>query len=382
MNAMNHTHYETQQGVAVIRLNNAPVNGLSHAVRKSIVAGIRQAEADASVTAIVIIGSQSLFSGGADMREFGTAAVTAEPNLLNVISIVETSTKPVVAALGGTCMGGGLELALGCHFRIAVSGAQLALPEVKIGLLPGAGGTQRLPRIIGVEAALNMIVSGETVPSDLLKATPRFDEFIEGDLLAGAIAFANKVVAEKRALKRVRDLTVSHPKPDAFFMFARNSVGSVSKNYPAPLKCVEAVQACLTQSFEEGMQTEARLFGELYLGNESQALRHLFLSERRASKVEGVSPEARVVMLDDSILAEIEREREGNGRGGKAGRGDIPTPAEMDDDEYERQRRRLLRDVEEDGGADGGGVGRRRTGRRSPSDVRLFRDADTAAVDA
>ena len=122
---MNHTHYETQQGVAVIRLNNAPVNGLSHAVRKSIVAGIRQAEADASVTAIVIIGSQSLFSGGADMREFGTAAVTAEPNLLNVISIVETSTKPVVAALGGTCMGGGLELALGCHFRIAVSGAQL-----------------------------------------------------------------------------------------------------------------------------------------------------------------------------------------------------------------------------------------------------------------
>ena len=131
---MNHTHYETQQGVAVIRLDNAPVNGLSHAVRKGIVAGIRQAEADATVTAIVIIGSQSLFSGGADMREFGTAAVTAEPNLLNVISIVETSTKPVVAALGGTCMGGGLELALGCHFRIAVSGAQLALPEVKIGL--------------------------------------------------------------------------------------------------------------------------------------------------------------------------------------------------------------------------------------------------------
>ena len=290
---MNHTPYETQQGVAVIRLDNAPVNGLSHSVRKGIVEGVRQAEADAALTAIVIIGSQSLFSGGADMREFGTAAVTAEPNLLNVIAIVETSTKPVVAAIGGTCMGGGLELALGCHFRVAVSGAQLALPEVKIGLLPGAGGTQRLPRIIGVEAALNMIVSGETVPSDLLQATPLFDEFIEGDLLAGAIAFANKVVAEKRPLKRVRDLRVSHPKPDAFFMFARNSVGSVSKNYPAPLKCVEAVQACLTQSFEEGMQTEARLFGELYLSSESHALRHLFLSERKASKVEGVSPETK-----------------------------------------------------------------------------------------
>jgi len=290
---MNHTNYETHQNVAVIRLDNAPVNGLSHAVRKVVVDGIRQAEADPLVNAIVIIGSQSLFSGGADMREFGTAAVSAEPNLLNVIGIVETSTKPVVAAIGGTCMGGGMELALGCHYRVAAPAAQLALPEVKIGLLPGAGGTQRLPRIIGVEAALNMIVSGETVSSDLLKTTTLFDEFVEGDLLAGAIAFANKVVAEKRPLKRVRDLKVSHPKPDAFFMFVRNSVGAMSKNYPAPLKCVEAVQACLTQSFEEGMQTEARLFGELYLGSESQALRHLFLSERKAAKVEGVSPEAK-----------------------------------------------------------------------------------------
>ena len=290
---MNHTNYETYQNIAVIRLDNAPVNGLSHAVRKGVVDGICRAEADASVNAIVIIGSQSLFSGGADMREFGTAAVSAEPNLLNVIGIAETSTKPVIAAIGGTCMGGGLELALGCHYRVAASAAQLALPEVKIGLLPGAGGTQRLPRIIGVEAALNMIVSGETVSSDLLKSTPLFDEFVEGDLLAGAIAFANKVVAEKRPLKRVRDLNVSHPKPDAFFMFVRNSVGAMSKNYPAPLKCVEAVQACLTQSFEEGMQTEARLFGELYLGSESQALLHLFLSERKAAKVEGVSPEAK-----------------------------------------------------------------------------------------
>ena len=154
---MIHTHYETQDGVAVIRLVNAPVNGLSHAVRKGIAAGVRQAEADPAVTAIILIGSEKLFSGGADMREFGTAAVSAEPNLLNVITIVETSTKPVIAAIGGTCMGGGLELALGCHFRVVSPGAQLALPEVKIGLLPGAGGTQRLPRIIGVEAALNMI---------------------------------------------------------------------------------------------------------------------------------------------------------------------------------------------------------------------------------
>jgi 3-hydroxyacyl-CoA dehydrogenase len=228
---MNQTHYETQDGIAVIRLDNAPVNGLSHAVRKGIVAGVRQAEADPAVTAIVLIGSQTLFSGGADMREFGTPAVSAEPQLPGVINIVETSTKPVIAAIGGVCMGGGLELALGCHFRVAVSDAQLALPEVKIGLLPGAGGTQRLPRIIGVEAALNMIVSGQTVSAELLKATPLFDTFIEGDLLAGAIAFAHQVVAEKRPLARIRDLKVSHPKPDAFFMFVRNSVGAMSKNY-------------------------------------------------------------------------------------------------------------------------------------------------------
>jgi 3-hydroxyacyl-CoA dehydrogenase len=290
---MNHTHYDTQQGVAVIRLDNAPVNGLSHAVRQGIVAAIRQAETDSAVTAIILVGSQNLFSGGADMREFGTPAVSAAPNLLSVIHIVETATKPAIAAISGACMGGGLELALGCHFRVVAAGAQLALPEVKIGLLPGAGGTQRLPRILGVEAALNMIVSGETVAADMLKSTPLFDAFIEGDLLAGAIAFAHQVVTEKRPLKRVRDLKVSHPKPDAFFMFARNSVGAVSKNYPAPLKCVEAVQACLTQSFEEGMQTEARLFAELYLGSESQALRHLFLSERQAAKVEGVSSDAK-----------------------------------------------------------------------------------------
>ena len=290
---MNHTHYDTQQGVAVIRLDNAPVNGLSHAVRQGIVAAIRQAETDSAVTAIILVGSQNLFSGGADMREFGTPAVSAVPNLLSVIHIVETATKPVIAAISGACMGGGLELALGCHFRVVAAGAQLALPEVKIGLLPGAGGTQRLPRILGVEAALNMIVSGETVAADMLKSTPLFDAFIEGDLLAGAIAFAHQVVTEKRPLKRVRDLKVSHPKPDAFFMFVRNSVGAVSKNYPAPLKCVEAVQACLTQSFEEGMQTEARLFAELYLGSESQALRHLFLSERQAAKVEGVSSDAK-----------------------------------------------------------------------------------------
>ena len=290
---MNSTHYELHGQVAVIRMDNAPVNGLSHALRTGLVADVRRAENDANVNAVVLIGSEKAFSGGADIREFGTPAAMAEPRLQTVISIVESSTKPVIAAIGGACMGGGLELALGCHFRVAVTGASIALPEVKIGLLPGAGGTQRLPRLIGVEAALNMIVSGETVPSDMLKATPLFDQFIGGDLLQGTLAFAEKVVTEKRALKRVRDLKAGHPKADALFMFARNAVGAMSKNYPAPLKCIDAVEASLTKSFDEGIKVEGKLFIELYMGDESRALRHLFLSERKASKVVGIADDVK-----------------------------------------------------------------------------------------
>ncbi len=290
---MKNTHYNIHGNVAVIQFDNAPVNGLSNALRAGIVHAVRQAEADAAVAAIVFIGSDKAFSGGADIREFGTPAALAEPSLHTVINFVESSSKPIIAAIGGACMGGGLELALGCHFRVAISGAQIALPEVKIGLLPGAGGTQRLPRLIGVEAALNMIVSGEAIPSDALKATPLFDQFIEGDLLQGALAFAQTVITEKRALKRVRDLKASHPKADALFMFARNAVGAMSKNYPAPLKCIDAVEAAVTQPFDTGIKTESKLFLDLYMTEESRALRHLFLSERKASKVVGMAETAK-----------------------------------------------------------------------------------------
>jgi 3-hydroxyacyl-CoA dehydrogenase len=290
---VNQTEYAVKGNVAVIRIGNPPINGLSHAVRAGIVAGLKQSEADGKVAVIVVIGSDKAFSGGADIKEFGTPAAIAEPSLPTVINFVESSSKPVIAAIGGACMGGGLELALGCHFRVAVSGASIALPEVKIGLLPGAGGTQRLPRLIGVEAAMNMIVSGEAVPSEMFKGTPLFDEFIEGDLLAGALAFANKVTVEKRPLKRVRDLKVKHPKPDVLFMFARNAVGAMSKNYPAPLKCIDAVEASLTKPFDEGIKLEGKLFVELYMSDESRALRHLFLSERKASKVVGIADDVK-----------------------------------------------------------------------------------------
>ena len=282
-------HYDVQGGLAVLRLDNPPVNGLSHAVRTGIVDAVQRAEADDAVTALVLHGSATAFSAGADIREFGTPKAMLEPTLPATIAVVEGCTKPVVAAIGGTCMGGGLELALGCHFRVAAAGAQLALPEVKLGLLPGAGGTQRLPRLIGVEGALSMVVSGEPVPVERFRGTPLLDRLVEGDLLDGALAFAREVVAEGRPVKRACDGTVTHPHADAFFSFVRTSVGAVSKPYPAPLKCVDAVEASLRLPFAEGMARERALFGELYVGDESRALRHLFLAERAAGKVEGLA---------------------------------------------------------------------------------------------
>ncbi len=203
-----------------------------------------------------------------------------------MITVIESATKPVIAAIGGICMGGGLELALGCHFRVVAPKTQIALPEVKLGLLPGAGGTQRLPRLIGLEYALNMIVSGETVASDQFRGTPLFDEFVEGDLLEGALAFAAKVIAEKRPAKRVRDLKVRHPKPEAYLLWAKNAVGAMAKNYPAPLKCLEAVEAAvMKKSFDEGLKVERTGFSTLILSDEHRALKHVFFGERAAAKI-------------------------------------------------------------------------------------------------
>lgn len=284
--------YQVQGGTAVITLDNPPVNGLGHALRSHIVSCIDEAQVDDKVSAIVLIGSGRAFSGGADIREFNTPKSSAEPNFHTMISVVEESRKPVIAAIGGACMGGGLELALGCHFRVAVAGAQIALPEVKLGLLPGAGGTQRLPRLVGVETAVNMIVSGSVVPSEQLKTTALFDEFIEGaqvgDLLSGALAFAAKVVAEKRPLKRVRDIKIDYPNAQAFFQFARNTVGAMAKNFPAPLKCVDAVAASVAKPFAEGLAFERKLFLELIQTTESMALRHAFFAERACSKIPDV----------------------------------------------------------------------------------------------
>src|ERR1700726_1410122 len=213
---MSNVDFEASGAVALLRLDNPPVNSLGHELRRSIVDALARAEDDPAVKAVVLIGSGKGFSGGADIREFGTPKSFAAPNLHAVLRAVEDCTKAVIAAIDGVCMGGGLELALACHYRIATPDAQIALPEVKLGLLPGAGGTQRLPRVLGVEPALNMIVSGATVPSEKLRGTPLFDAFGD-DLLGVALTFARRVVAEGLGVKRVRDLNIELPNAEAFF---------------------------------------------------------------------------------------------------------------------------------------------------------------------
>ncbi|TCP10039.1 3-hydroxyacyl-CoA dehydrogenase NAD-binding domain-containing protein [Caldimonas thermodepolymerans] len=282
--------YELRGQVAVITLNNPPVNGLGYETRKGITDGLNRAEDDPQVQAIVITGAGKAFSGGADIREFGSPKALQEPNLLSVIKAVEDCSKPVVAAVHSVCMGGGLELALGCHYRVAAKGTQVALPEVKIGLIPGAGGTQRLPRVIGVEPALNLIVSGDPVKAELLAAIPGqrlFDQVVDGDVLEAAIAFANEV-AGQRPLPLVRHLKAEHPNPDGYFQFARNTVRAVAKNFPAPVKCVDAVEAAVKRRFDDGLAFEREQFIALMMTPECKALRHAFFAERAASKIPDV----------------------------------------------------------------------------------------------
>ncbi|WP_313312837.1 3-hydroxyacyl-CoA dehydrogenase NAD-binding domain-containing protein [Pulveribacter sp.] len=290
--------YQVHGDVAVITLNNPPVNGLGLATRQGIVDGLGKAQADAGVKAIVITGAGGAFSGGADIKEFGTDKSLAEPNLHTVIAAIEQSAKPVIAAIHSVCMGGGLELALGCHYRVAAPGCSVALPEVKLGLLPGAGGTQRLPRVIGVEAALNMIVSGEAVKSEFIASVPGqklFDKLAASpeSLAEEALAFARSV-ADTRPLPLVRNLPCKHPQGDAYFQFARNMVKGMAKNFPAPAKCVDAVEAATkNKKFDDGLARERERFINLMWTAESRALRHLFFAERAASKIPDVPADTR-----------------------------------------------------------------------------------------
>ena len=275
--------------VAVIQLDNPPVNALSHAQRLRLASELARAAADPAIKAIILIGTGEFFSGGADVKEFNTPRMTAEPSLATLVHLFEHSAKPTIAAISGTALGGGFELALACHYRVATPEARVGLPEVKIGLIPGAGGTQRLPRAVGLETAINMIVSGEPVRAADLGRTALFGKIIDGDLLAGAKAFARGMASDGTPPSLLRDRPVGYANHEALLQFARTMVKGKAGPFPAPAACLDAIEASVkAASFDEGLRKEREIFSTLVLGPESRAIRHVFFAERAASKIADV----------------------------------------------------------------------------------------------
>jgi 3-hydroxyacyl-CoA dehydrogenase len=285
---MTSADYTSHGAVAVIRLDNPPVNALSASVRKGIAEGLDRAADAESVAAVILTGAGSNFCGGADVTEFNTPLMVAAPDLHDLFDLIEGFQKPVIAALNGLALGGGLELAMSCHYRVALAGALLGLPEVKLGLLPGAGGTQRLPRLTGAERALNMIISGNPVAARELAKTALLDRVVDDDAVAGAIALVQEAPDNKLPLKRARDLSVVLPNAEAFFDFARGAVAPLAKHYPAPVKIIDAVEAAALKPFDAGIEVEAAGFADLLQGTVSKALRHIFFATRAAAKIPDV----------------------------------------------------------------------------------------------
>jgi 3-hydroxyacyl-CoA dehydrogenase len=289
------TQYQVQNGVAIITLDNPPVNGLGFSTRSGIVTGINDANADPSVSAIVLTGSARAFSGGADIKEFNTPTATASPNLLDVIATVEASAKPVVAAIAGFALGGGNELALGCHYRVVQKGALIGLPEVKLGLIPGAGGTQRLPRLLGMQVALEMIVSGDPRKVELLNGFANLvvesTDAPTTNVVQAAIAFAQDISATSHPRVSAQAVAASSMPGgvEAFFAAAKVQVTKQAKGLKAPLACVDALEASVKQTFAQGMKTERAIFMALLEGTESKAMRHFFFAERNATKIPGLN---------------------------------------------------------------------------------------------
>jgi len=267
--------------VVVVTVDNPPVNALKREVRAGLAKALQRAHADDGVKAVVIVCAGRTFFAGADITEFGKPP--QPPSLHEIIAAIEAMQKPVVAALHGTAFGGGFELALACHFRVAVADARVGLPEVKLGLLPGAGGTQRLPRLVGPEKALKMIVTGDPIVAPEASADGVIDEIVDGDLTGSAVAFARRVVAEGRPLKLVRnrdEKLIGEGFADAAETLTRRLRGR-----DAPAACVEAVRNAIVLPFEEGLRREGELFRKLVAGDQSKAQRHIFFAEREAAKI-------------------------------------------------------------------------------------------------
>ena len=283
---------ETHGAIALIQLNNPPVNALGADVRQGLSDAIAEAETDGAIKAIVLTGRGRCFCGGADIREFGKPR--KEPFLTDVINRMEACEKPVVVAIHGTAVGGGCEIALGGHYRVGDASARFGLPEIKLGLLPGAGGTQRLPRLIGIAPALDFILSGDYVGAKKGKELDFFDALIEGDLVEGALAYANGLIAEGKGPRRIRDMKIDATGADEIFAAIRKKVARRSRGLLAPERCIEAVEKALTISLDEGLALERKNFDELVQSVQSKAQRHLFFAERQAHKIPGVAADTPV----------------------------------------------------------------------------------------
>ncbi len=294
------TTLEKEGGIAVVTLNSPPVNALSAPVREGITNGIKQAIDDPDVKAIVLICEGKTFIAGADITEFGKAP--KGPSLFDAQAMIENAPKPVVAAIHGTALGGGLEVALTCHYRVAVPSAKCGLPEVNLGLLPGAGGTQRLPRIVGPEKALEMVTTGQHVGAKKCLEMGLVDELAEeGKLREGAVAFANKIVAEKRPLKKVRDLNdkveAARGKPEIFANI-RKANARKFRGFLAPEYNIQCIEAAVNLPFDEGIKVEQKLFRELVTGTQSAAQRHVFFAERQVWKLPDVPADTPIIPVN------------------------------------------------------------------------------------
>ncbi|MCH7929275.1 MAG: enoyl-CoA hydratase/isomerase family protein, partial [Proteobacteria bacterium] len=288
--------YTKHRTVGVITLNNPPVNALGAAVREALAARLAQGADDGAVAALVLVGAGRCFSAGADIREFDQPAKPGVPGLREVIEAIEDCPKPVVAAIHETAVGGGLELALGCHYRIGAPSAKVGQPEIKLGIIPGAGGTQRLPRLIGVEPALEIILSGAYISADEALSLGILDQVTDGDLVDGAVAFAETLVAEGRPLRRTRELDdkLGAATPELFERM-RKGLGKRARGLIAPYLCIESVENVTALPFEEAMAAERALFVRCRDSDQSKAQRHVFFAERQAAKIPDVDTPPRPI---------------------------------------------------------------------------------------
>ncbi|MDA1069542.1 MAG: 3-hydroxyacyl-CoA dehydrogenase NAD-binding domain-containing protein [Verrucomicrobia bacterium] len=289
---------EFQDGIAVVRIDNPPVNALSRGVRDGLYEAVKQADADEAAKAILIICNGGTYIAGADIKEFGKPQQGM--SLFEVQKVIEGASKPVISTMHGTALGGGLETAITCHYRVAVASTKFGLPEVHLGILPGAGGTQRLPRIVGVEKALNMMVTGIPVNAKFALENGLIDEIVE-DLFEGGMAFAKKIVEEGRPLVKVRDanekLEAAKNDPELFDRF-RKQIAHKARGFDSPKAIIQCVEDTLTKTFDEGIQAERERFMTLVTSIKSQAQRYYFFAERQAAKIPDVPKDTEIIPIN------------------------------------------------------------------------------------